>query len=72
MKITVEVNEKIVVTSTSDGKSPCEVVLMIGGQVVNVDGRDLIAAIEKCQYSESFNGETGLYWRRGARGTYCV
>lgn len=69
MKVTVEVNEKIIVTSTDKGKNPCKVILMLGGQAVQIDGRDLIAAIEKCQYSESFNGETGLYWRRGQCGS---
>lgn len=52
MKVTVEVNEKIVVTSVEEGEEPRNVFLMIGGQVVQVDGTDLVMAIQRCQYAE--------------------
>lgn len=64
MKVTVEVNEKIVVTSVEEGKSIFDVVLMIGGQVVQVDGTDLIKAIERCQCAEdNKNRSIGRYRR---------
>ena len=53
MKVTVEVNDKIVVTSVEEGEGPRNVILMIGGQVVQVDGGDLVTAIERCQYAEN-------------------
>ena len=65
MKVTVEVNENIIVTSVEEGGDPFDVVLMIGGQVVQVDGTDLAKAVERCQCAEdSKKGYIGKFRRR--------